>query len=93
MAAFVLVGTVFAWLASRAQRVAGYWLRAAVVLMLVEGLFVGTVLPLAGWVLESLGAFAILGANVVAVISMGTWIWRRRLAVKVGAGAGTALRT
>jgi hypothetical protein len=82
--AFILVGVAFAWLASRARQVPGYWLRAAAVLLLVEGLFYGTVLPLAGWVLETLGVFAILGANLLAVVTMGVWIWRRRPSLQEG---------
>ncbi len=92
--AFVLVGLAFAWLASPARRASGYWLRAAAVLVLVEGLFYGTVVPLAGWVLEMLGVFAILGANLVAVITMGIWIWRRRANLQEGAphAVGAAVR-
>lgn len=84
VAAFVLVGVAFAWVASRAQRVPGYWLRALAVLLLIEGLFFGTVIPLAGWVLETLGVGAILVANVVAVASMGVWIWRRLPSLREG---------
>jgi hypothetical protein len=91
---FVLVGLAFAWLASRAQRAPGHWLRAAVVLVLVEALFYGTVVPLAGWVLEDLGVFAILGANLLAVTTMGVWIWRRRANLQEGApqAVGAAVR-
>jgi hypothetical protein len=84
VAVFVLVGVAFAWLASRSQRVPGYWLRAVAVLVLVEGLFFGTVLPLAGWVLEALGWGVIVVANILGVATMGVWIWRRQSSLREG---------
>lgn len=94
VAVFVLVGIVFAWLAGRAQRGRDFWLRVAVVLVLVEGLFYGTVVPLAGWVLEMLGVAPILGANVLAVIVMSIWIWQRRPGLQAAQGpVGAPVRT
>ena len=93
VAAFVLVGLVFAWLAGHARRGSGFWLRAVAVLVLVEGLFYGTVVPLAGWVLRMLGPAAILGANVLAVALMGIWIWQRRPDLHVQSEAGAPVRT
>jgi hypothetical protein len=75
--AFVLVGWSFAWFAGRVRGGSGYWLRAATVLLLIEALFFGTVASLAGWVLQALGVVPILIANLLAVASMGIWVWRR----------------
>jgi hypothetical protein len=90
---FILVGTAFAWLASRASQARSYWLRALAMLVLVEALFFGTVLPVAGWVLETLGVLTVLIANVLGVVTMGVWIWRRQPSLREGADVvGAAVR-
>jgi hypothetical protein len=76
--AFILVGVAFAWLASRARQARGYWLRAFGVLALIEGLFLGTLLLVAGWVVAALGVPAIAVGNLLAVVTMGLWVWRNQ---------------
>ncbi len=78
IAAFILAGVTFAWLASRAERGLEFWLRAALVLVLLEGLFLGTLSIVARWVADALGGAAILVANLLAVVTMGVWSWRRQ---------------
>ena len=68
---------VIAWLAHRAEHVSGFWGRSVAVLVLLEGLFLGTVEIMSGWVLVELGWWVILIANVLAVGAMGAWILRR----------------
>jgi hypothetical protein len=86
--AFVLVGWAFAWFAGRMRGGSGYWLRAAVLLLLVEVLFLGTVASVAGWVLQALGAVPILIANLLAVLSIGVWVWRKLQAPATVPAAG-----
>jgi hypothetical protein len=75
--AFALVGIAFAWLASHAKRAQNFWLRALVVLVVLEALFLGTLVIVSGWVVENVGWAGILTANVLAVVAMGLWIWWR----------------
>jgi hypothetical protein len=65
-------------------------LRAFAGLVLLEGLFLGTVLVAAGWVVSTLGGGAIAVANVLAVVSMGLWVWRRRPSLGDGPRPQTA---
>lgn len=80
VAAFVLVGVAFAWLVSRGGRAAQLWVRAAVTLALLEGLFFGTVMIVSGWILAALGSLALLVANALAVLTMALWTGRTRRA-------------
>jgi hypothetical protein len=76
IAVFVLVGTGFAWIARDAARGAPLWGRAAAGLVVLEGLFLGTLVLTSGWVLHTVGWFTIAIANVLAIVSMALWIWR-----------------
>ena len=75
--AFLAVGITFAWLAHRVERASGFWGRGVAVLVLLEGLFFGTVEIMSGWVLVELGWWVILIANALAVAAMGGWIVRQ----------------
>jgi hypothetical protein len=75
LAAFAAVGIVLEWSAMRLERAPGMWLMALLTLIIVEGLFIGTVGGLSGWVLGSLGIWAIGIANLAAVAAMGAWLW------------------
>jgi hypothetical protein len=87
LATFLAVGVAFAWLASRQGERPGVWMRSLAVLVLLEGLFLGSVGIATGWVMEALGWPFILIANVLAVGSMGAWIWRRSLSAATGVPA------
>ncbi len=92
VAAFVLVGIAFVWLVRRRGGTARLWVRAAVVLILLEGLFFGTVIIVNRWVLAALGEVAVLVANILAVVTMALWTWRtdRRAGVRLGEDAAAA---
>jgi hypothetical protein len=75
LAAFVAVGIVLEWAAVRIERAPGMWLMALLTLIILEGLFIGTVGALAGWVLGTLGIWAVAVANLAAVAAMGAWLW------------------
>lgn len=87
VAAFVLVGLAFVWLVRRGGRAAEFWVRAAVVLVLLEGLFFGTTMILDGWIMTAVGPLAVLVANALAVVTMALWTWRTHRAVPGGFGA------
>jgi hypothetical protein len=75
-AAFAAVGIALEWSAVRIERTPGMWLMALLTLIMLEGLFIGTVGSLSGWVLGALGIWAIGVANVAAVAAMGAWLWK-----------------
>jgi hypothetical protein len=75
LAAFAAVGIALEWSAERIERAPGMWLMALLTLIIVEGLFIGTVGGLSGWVLGALGIWAIVIANLAAVAAMGAWLW------------------
>ena len=73
--AFAVVGVLLEWGATRIERAPGMWLMALLTLIIVEGLFLGTVGSLSGWVLGALGIWAIGIANIFAIAAMGAWLW------------------
>jgi hypothetical protein len=73
--AFAAVGIVLEWAAMRIERTPAMWLMALLTLIILEGLFIGTVGGLSGWVLGALGIWAIVIANLAAVAAMGAWLW------------------
>lgn len=85
IAAFWVAGFFFVWLARQANRDKGFWLPGLAVLVLLEGLFLGSASIVGAWLVVSLGWITILGANVLAVLSMGVWIWRRQNRLSEGA--------
>ncbi len=77
LAAFALVGIAFEWSAERVERAPGMWLVALLTLIVLEALFLGTAGVVGLWVLDALGLIAVASANLVAIVAMGAWIWRR----------------
>jgi len=75
LALFAGMGVALEWSASRLERAPGMWLVALLALITLEALFIGTLSPLSGWVLGDLGYWAVLVANLVAVVAMGSWAW------------------
>jgi hypothetical protein len=76
LAAFTVVGVALEWGAERLVRAPGMWLMALLAFIILEGLFIGTMSALSGWVLGALGYWAVAIANVVAVAAMGAWVWK-----------------
>ena len=69
---------IFAWLAERVERTPDFWIRGAAVLLLLEGMFLGTVGMMSGWIMQELGWITVLVSNMVAVLAMGMWMLRSR---------------
>lgn len=78
VAAFLVLGFLFARVLRDERPRPIFWTRAIAVLALVEVLFYGTMLLLAAWVVQQLGWLAVLVANVLAGVSMGLWLLRTR---------------
>lgn len=76
LAAFAAGGIALEWGAGRLERAPGMWLMALLTVIILEGLFIGTVGSLSGWVLGTLGVWAIGVANLVAAAAMGAWLWK-----------------
>jgi hypothetical protein len=82
VAAFSSLGVAFAWMTQVVERAPDFLLRALLLLALLEALFLGTLVILAGWAIPILGWPAIAGANLLAVAAMGGWIWRTHPALR-----------
>jgi hypothetical protein len=76
LAAFAAGGIALEWGAGRLERAPGMWLMALLTVIILEGLFIGTVGSLSGWVLGDLGVWAIIIANLAAAAAMGAWLWK-----------------
>jgi hypothetical protein len=76
LAAFAAGGIALEWGAGRLERAPGMWLMALLTVIILEGLFIGTVGSLSGWVLGTLGIWAIGIANLAAAAAMGAWLWK-----------------
>jgi hypothetical protein len=76
LAAFLVVGIAFAWLVHRAGKGSRVLVQGLVLLVILEGMFFGTVAIVSGWVVEDLGWWVLLVANVIAIASMGYWVSR-----------------
>ena len=75
LSAFVLVGMAFSWLVQRLHGAPAFGARALAVLLVMEGLFIGSVGMASGWIVQEMGWVTILVANGLAVAAMTGWIW------------------
>lgn len=87
LVAFMLVGITFSWLGSRASKASQIWLQGLVLIGILEGLFFGSVTIASGWVIEDVGWWVLVVANVLAIASMVWWL-RRVGPVETGEKAG-----
>ena len=76
LSAFGAVGIGLTWLTDRLERAPSFWMLAVLALIILEGLFVGTLEVLSHSVLGRIGWWAIGGGNLSAVVVMGAWLWR-----------------
>jgi hypothetical protein len=74
-AAFVVVGITLVWSAKRLEETPGMWLMGLLTFIMLEGLFLGTVGSLGGWVLGRISWWAVGIGNLIAVLAMGNWVW------------------
>jgi hypothetical protein len=76
LTAFGVVGVAFAWTAERITRAPGFWMLALMAFIVVEGLFIGSAGAVSEWVLGTLGWITVGVGNLLAVGTMGFWLWR-----------------
>ncbi|MFN2399338.1 MAG: hypothetical protein ABR543_11950 [Gemmatimonadaceae bacterium] len=76
LAAFAAVGLALAWGAEKVERTPNLWLMWLLAFIILEGLFLGVVGSLGGWVLGSTNWWAVGIGNLIAMAAMGRWIWR-----------------
>ena len=75
-AAFILIGLAAAALAAQAERHNAVLLGAVLLFVTLETLFLGLGAIAARWLLDALNGWVILGANLVAALAMGFYLWR-----------------
>ncbi|MFQ5550429.1 MAG: hypothetical protein ACE5FJ_04235 [Gemmatimonadales bacterium] len=82
--AFAFVGIAFTWMAGRVRRASQIWIQGVVLILILEGMFFGTIAMLSGWVVDDIG-WGVLGtANVLAIASIGYALTRLAPAVETG---------
>jgi len=74
-AAFIGLGMLFLWMVEKVRWWPQQWLIAVLAFILIDGLFAGTIAMFGVWVLESIGMWAIMIANLVAIAVMGGAVW------------------
>lgn len=74
-AAFFVVGLIAAGIAMEAERHAVVLLGAVLLFVTFETLFLGLTAIAANWLLDALNPWTILGANLLAAIAMGWYLW------------------
>lgn len=73
---FAVAGFVFVTIAEQVERSPSFLLLAGMTLILLEGIVVASLALGAQWVLGALGVWSTIVANVLAVMSMGWYVWR-----------------
>ncbi|HEX6590092.1 MAG TPA: hypothetical protein VF039_13890 [Longimicrobiales bacterium] len=74
--AFLLVGLLAAALATHAERHGVLLLAGVLLFVTFETLFLGLTAIAASWLLAALNGWTILGANLIAAVAMGWYLWR-----------------
>jgi hypothetical protein len=74
--AFIAIGLVAAALAAQAERHNAVLLGAVLLFVTLETLFLGLGAIAARWLLDALNGWVILGANMLAALAMGVYLWR-----------------
>jgi hypothetical protein len=78
----MLVGMIAAALATHAERNGVIILAAVLLFVTFETLFLGLAAIAASWLLAALNGWTILGANLVAAVAMGWYLWRAHPGLK-----------
>ena len=73
--AFAVVGVCLVWAAERLERTPSLWLIAFMAFIVLDGVFIGTVGALSNPILSTIGWWAVVGANLIAIGTMGFWVW------------------
>lgn len=77
VAAFLLFGMVVSALVAQADRVPSFIFGVVLLGVVFELFFVGLVASLGTWVLEEFAWWSILGGNLLAALTMGSYLWGR----------------
>lgn len=77
LAAFCLAGLAFVWVAARLERTPGLWVLALLAFVVLEAVFVPALGLLGEWLMGALAWWAVGVGNLLAVATMGWWVWRR----------------
>lgn len=78
LVAFLAAGAAFSWAADQIERRPGLWLLLLLSFIVLEAVFVPAAGLAGGWLLGALSWWAVGVGNLLAVASMGWWIWRSR---------------
>lgn len=76
LVAFAAAGVMIVAIAEKVENSPSFVLLAVLTLIVLEGLVLGTLTLGAQWVLGGLGVWSVLVANLLAVGSMGWYVWR-----------------
>lgn len=76
VAAFLVVGAAMVWVSERLEERPGLWLGVLMGFIVCEAGFLGVAGLFGGWVLGSVGWWAIGAGNLLAVGIMGSVVWR-----------------
>lgn len=82
VAAFAAAGVVFVAAARQLERVPSLAYLAVLAGIVLEAVSFGVLVALGSWIVDDLSVWAIGVGNLLAVLSMGTWIWRSRPALR-----------
>lgn len=77
VAAFLLFGMVVSALVAQVDRTPPFLFAVVLLGVVFEVFFVGMVVSLGTWVLETFAWWAVLGGNLLAGLSMGAYLWGR----------------
>jgi len=83
--AFAVAGTIFVWIAEQVERSSSLVLLTVPCAIALEAVVVTGLALRADWVLGSLGVWSVLVANLLAVLSMGWYVWRTHPTLRHGA--------
>ncbi len=73
--AFAIVGIALEWAADRVERAPQMWVMALLAVIILEALFLGVVSTAGQWVLDAVGLFSVVIANLLSIVAMGVWLW------------------
>ena len=82
--AFAVAGTIFVWIAEQVERSSSLVLLTVPCAIVLELVVVTGLALRADWVLGTLGVWSVLVANLLAVLSMGWYVWRTHPTLRHG---------
>ncbi|HEX2168478.1 MAG TPA: hypothetical protein VHG09_14685 [Longimicrobiales bacterium] len=80
--AFIAVGILAAALVLRAEVEPSVLLGAVLLFVTLEAFAIGLIAILAAWLLDTIGWWTVAAANLIAAVTMGTYLWRAHPALR-----------